>query len=797
MLIEKNLINEKYLYELKKKCRESLQREYNLDQFDFNDFKIINAFLINKVIFNNDFNLLINILDKKERRKLYVPAILITAIFSFYKNYIHNLDFPYLPAVGEIVQQRGRRLKVIEITDEKRYRLQSIDKQKTFQETDEEGIKTFFVTTGDLSERIVRQKFDHYKELFDSIFSGIGDKLPSKFEHKSVIVAKTEIIEKLKEFKIGSKKIYSSIPFQYISKNNTRHENLPIDPMIYIVNEYETIREFVFNEDNVKVDTIIFIGETKYKDWLISISNDLMRGKLKNAIFIGESDIDSFPNLHKWNWTSPELEKLHNVETGYVNIIEVENEILSRSLKEFDLLVKKIEHDFSIELNDLHRYIKILFSFVIPFPESRLKNQIISHRIVFERECEEILQEQFYRVNEDYSAHYSQLIEYYNKILHAIVDNRGKLDELVKFKKFSLVVPKDLIQIWQEEIDIFDLKKVKIISYKDFKQMSEENPKKVFFLAFYGNEFLKTILSSQHNISLLLYKEEKERFKAYLQRLKRYLEKEFSSSDRKKLCEIDYPKESPVEDISDMIERHYHYNVEDSIDHYDSCQTVSIDYKLTFEDGELKILNSHRSVILLKGGQRRKERISNLIEGDKVIIYENTTREQLYDIAIKEDKEGRFQQIEEDSKTWKSLLREFFQHICIGDFEKLYELLKENGLSLKSEVTLKRWLSEEDREKFPASIRNLIAVKKTINNLELDEKFDSIKRSRKSHRSIMIALGKDMSSEIMEYIITEPKVKGKILEQFSDPQISKFIDANAPIRQIKKIEIVEDYDGSE
>lgn len=116
---------------------------------------------------------------------------------------------------------------------------------------------------------------------------------------------------------------------------------------------------------------------------------------------------------------------------------------------------------------------------------------------------------------------------------------------------------------------------------------------------------------------------------------------------------------------------------------------------------------------------------------------------------------------------------------------------------MKSEATLKRWLSEEDREKFPASIKNLIAVKKTINNLELDEKFDSIKRSRKSYRSIMIALGKDMSSEIMEYIITEPKVKGKILEQFSDLQISKFIDANAPIRKIKKIEIVEDYDGSE
>lgn len=797
MLVEKNLINEKYLYELKKKCRESLQREYNLDQFDFSDFKIINAFLINKVIFDNDINLLINILDKKERIKLYVPAILITAIFSFYKNYIHNLDYPYLPSVGEIVQQRGRRLKVVEITKEKRYRLQSIDKQKTSQEIDEEGIKTFFVTTGDLSERIVRQKFDLYKELFDSIFSGIGNKLPSKFEHKSVIVAKKEIIDELKEFKIDSKKIYSSIPFQYISKRNKRNENLPIDPMIYIVNDYDTVRDFVFKEDNVKLDTLIFIGETKYKDWLISIEKDLKRGKFNNVIFIGESDINSFPNLYKWNWKSPELEKLNNVEAGPADIIEVENESLSPSLKEFDELVKKIELDFNIELKDLHRHIRRLFPLVIPFPESRMKSQIINHRKFFERECEEILQDQFYRVNEDYRASYSQLKVCYNKILQAIGDDSGKMDELLKSKKFSLVVPKDLKQTWEEEIGKLDLKKVKIISYEEFKKMPGENPKKVFFLAFYGNEFLKTILNSQHNISILLYKEEKERFDVYLHRFKRELEKEFSSSDRKKLCEIDYPKESPVEEISDMIERHYHDDVENSIDHYDCCQTVSIDYKITFADGECRILDSHRSVILLKGGQKRNERIFNLIEGDEVIIYENTTREQLYDIAVKEDKEGRFQQIEKDSKTWKLLLREFFQHVCIGDFEKLYELLKENRLSLKSEATLKRWLSEEDREKFPASIKNLLAVKKTINNLELDEKFDSIKRSRKSYRSIMIALGKDMSSEIMGYIITEPKVKGKILAQFSDTQISKFIDANAPKRIIKEIGIVEDYDGSE
>jgi hypothetical protein len=789
------IMNAKYLEQLAVKCGTHLNKKYNFDKFEFNDFEVINAFLLNEAIFENNFNLLVRVPDVDERRKLYVPAILIAAIFSFFKNYA---DYDYTPGVGEIVQKKGLRYKITKISDDRRFRLEAIDKNSTTQEINEESIKKFYVTTGGLSERVVKQKFDLYEKIFNWIFPGIGDKLPSKFDYKSVIVAKKEIIDELKEFKINSKKIYEAIPFQYFSKKGKPDKNLPIDPMIYIVNDYETVREFVFDQQNTRIDTIVFIGEAKYKDSLIKISGDLRQEKFNNAIFIGKSDIENFPNIMKWNWTLPELKKLNNVEQVPINVLGETNNSLSQYLKDFDELINRTEKNHRIELKDLRKYVRRLFPVVIPSSESRLQNQIVNHRAIFERECEEILQEQFDRINEDYGDSYSQLKECYNKILKAVSDDESKINELKGAKRFNyLVVPQNLIATWNEEITKLGFEKVKSISYKEFMKLPEDNPRKVFFLSLYGYDFFKTIITGSHNISIILFKEEKARLQGYFTRFKSELEKEFSSSDRKKLVGIEYPAESQDEEIGDMIERYYHEDLESSTEDYENKQAVNIEYEITFEDGESKILDSNRSIILLQGGKKRKERISNLTAGDEVIIYENTTKERLYDIAVEEDKEGRFQEFERDAKTWKSSLNEFFDRICDGNIEKLYKLLKENGLTLKTPATLGRWLSGDDKEKFPALIKNLIVIKKTIKSDRLDENFDSIKRSKRSYRSIMIALGKDLSGEIIDYVMSDFKMKGKILSKFSDSQVKKFMNANAPMRKIREIKVLESHDENE
>lgn len=76
-----------------------------------------------------------------------------------------------------------------------------------------------------------------------------------------------------------------------------------MESMIYLVPDYDTFYKFVLPK-NERIDTIIFIGATKYKSEIMrTVKRDIRREVIKNAIFIGNDNIDDFEGLRKWNWT--------------------------------------------------------------------------------------------------------------------------------------------------------------------------------------------------------------------------------------------------------------------------------------------------------------------------------------------------------------------------------------------------------------------------------------------------------------------------------------------------------------
>jgi len=56
----------------------------------------------------------------------------------------------------------------------------------------------------------------------------------------------------------------------------------------------------------------------------------------------------------------------------------------------------------------------------------------------------------------------------------------------------------------------------------------------------------------------------------------------------------------------------------------------------------------------------------------------------------------------------------------------------------------------------------------------------------------MISLGRDLSDDVMEYIVSEGKSVGKILSNFTEDEIEIFIQKAAPERTIKNISITEE-----
>lgn len=181
-----------------------------------------------------------------------------------------------------------------------------------------------------------------------------------------------------------------------------------------------------------------------------------------------------------------------------------------------------------------------------------------------------------------------------------------------------------------------------------------------------------------------------------------------------------------------------------------------------------------------------------MTEGDQIRVYDNTTKEQLYEIALKEDKEDRFRAIELASKLWKTSLLKYFAKKQFCTIEDLFTELKSNGLKVKNIITLRKWLDPNDSVKFPQSLKDLYAIKTTLIDEDLNELFEEVKIARKAYNSILIALGKDLSEEITNYILTGEK--GKILNRLSESQIHEIVQKNAPIRKIKKIKLVESED---
>lgn len=444
-----------------------------------------------------------------------------------------------------------------------------------------------------------------------------------------------------------------------------------------------------------------------------------------------------------------------------------------------------------------------MLSLVLPDFNSRLKNQIDYVRNLFRKELESLFKDKFFSLN----IYPNEKIDYAIELSEKILLNLPltKFEDLQRQEKIDiLLVPKIFQEIWREEISRYrhhkNFRNTKVLNSKEFfeKKNDYTTQKNVYLLTLFvpninPYELVIKLYQSSHRIHFLLYAPEIELVVKLLSRYKAELMREYQSSDRLDLSGIEYPKIK--DEILDVIEKFYQIEYKDR-KNYEYDQTEQIYYQLEFEGNfESLTLDGNKSVLLETKLGKRRERVSNLIVGDKIRIYDNATKEQLFEIALSEDKEGRFSLIDKYSKIWKRCFKaHFFVKTLKNSQYQLEDLmisLRQNGSTLKNVNTLEKWLDENDKEKFPASIINLIALKKTINNEDFNKDFEQIKKSRKLYRSIMIALGRDLSDEIMDYIISNSNEKGKILSKFSNEEIQNFVDRSAPLRTIKQIQITQ------
>jgi hypothetical protein len=792
------MINSEYITQLIQLSREVLQKNFKIEDFGFNDFELINFFLINNTLNQYSYSLSINIPKGDDKRDFYIPVLLSVSATLFFQNFI---DDKTCYEVGEVVQKEGRRYKIIEKNKEG-YIIASEDAEKTLKYPTNKQIKKYIVTTAELSNRQVKTKFNDYQNLFKLLFN--EEYVPSKFTYKSaIILERKDFLEALKTEKIPDIDLRKAIPFKWVTKKGIAKDEsdfIPVEPMIYLMPDYETFKDFVF-EGIDNLDSVIFIGKNKYEPYITNIKKDLRNGEIQKVIFIGSKEIEVFNNLKKWIWTQTETNYFESTESGCISIESVRPEEFLQNIKHLEDRIQELDKEFCSNFKSLAKLKKYLHSLVLPSYVSRLTSQIEYVKHVYLKEINSLLYESFLEININPEPFINELSELSNKIFSTIP--LSKFDKLTHTENIGvLIVPERFKETWEEEL-LNDAignfpKNIKIMTFRELKIKHDaiQTKKTICFLSLFGfkdfhYEIIRFIIQSPHNYLFILYPEEALVAESLLVKCQNEIVREYNSEDRYHLCKIRFPNQEVDENVSDIIQRFY---AQDDIENkgYEYEQAENVEYELRYYNDTIENLEGSKSVLLEKGNSRRKAKVSDLIVGDRIRVYENASKERLFEIAVESDDKGILSDIVKSSKLWKQCLIDYYKKKLTPSYSET-ELLMElqrNGAKIQL-FTMKKWLNINDKDLFPSQTLNLIAIKATIDCPVLNENFMNVKRSKKLYRSIMIALGRDLSDEIMDYIISEKKIIGNILTRFSKDQIEKIIDASAPLEIVKSIKIIE------
>lgn len=732
-------------------------------EFSFSKFDSINIYLVTQVL-NKNKHLWFEV-NRSNLVKFYQSVLFAVAVDFFKKNY-QERDME-LPQVGDkyksIKTKQVWQIENFKQTEERGVYLKCIGK-KYKNATSQINLKDLNEKYSKQSKTVTSNNRQNIQPMLDFVKKTLGGEeqirlFPYKF---AIIMQKNELNKCFIELE------KSAFPHTYVADSGHEAPHTPIaDFMFYVTSSYETIQNYVFDR-NITLETIVFIGN-KYNH---QIQQDIDREYFKQAIFIGDEKPDV--KCLKWLWTLPEYQYFENLTLGTIEIIKIENAELTRLTRQFTEHIEQLEADNYIDLKKLYPYVSYVYALIMPIGNSRLQNRIDDLLFSFKKKSQQVLGEAFSGIGLDEKATYNQLFDIYLKILEQCdFKNNAKTQALTQLKEPDcLLVPeRQTLTVWQTEIKKINWQKVEVISMAGLKKL--DKAKNIIALSLENKQQFDAIKNTKHHIKWLLYDKEHKCYENLTVRYDNELIKEYQSKDRKQLTGVNYSDEVMPESIDELVDRFFDNTTSKGT--YVTTYQDHIDKKITFDDNSDIELSANSTIILVDNNNETiKYKVVDLRVNDKIRVYENQHKEILFNIIINHDENNKFNEILKHSKLWKKILTDY----CAND-----KTTKIKEIAILCDVaysTVDGWLKNSNT-KFPKNIKPLKDI--------LGDNYFIIYKNNKRYNSIMIALGRDLSDEVSDYIIS--KQKGKLLNQFDDNTIKTISNSNMPIKSIKKIAIIE------
>jgi len=826
-----DILNKEYLKDLIEHSRQSLNQTFNFHKDNFSKFDTVNSFLIDKVLKSDRTNILITTPTKDGLNDFLFPTILTTTLHCQRKNSNEETTFELADIllskhdgiISRVREVTGTQVRILPLGNIKRIDLENPENYisistKFSSKIREIASRETLIQRNKGYENLRKKIFAEY-ETYKGIISYFNLReiqLPLKNKNKVIIVAsKNEILPK----------IPSCIPFLYVNKSGEVYPDTPFDPLLIVVNDFNTAKEN-FIEKGIPIDTIAFIGDTKYQQSISSISKAYRQQKFNRCIFIGTQDIETGENFEvlKWNWTLPEIKFFNQQQYQNLTPEIISNTELSEATMKFTNFIAETEKHYEnlINLKRLLKFIRRIYPITAINNENRIRERVNEVCASFEIEAEEVFQDEYYNIDTDYQEDLKQLKSITKNIIDLIKKANAKDNWFKNATDIDyIVVPKSIKKHYEKEIQncletkqkgirlnsfgniaellkqpeqnvsgsYTGLKDTKVITVSEFFQKDPDG-KTYLFLSLYSNGIftdllLQKILSRNHKTKILCYAEEAKVMQMYLHGFEREDETELRSVHRELLCGIKYPEAPNInsENIDDWIKHLI------GLDEQKYTRADEQRFEIVFED-ESKAIERESKKVFVDGYEELYKEIKQLQKGDRVRIYHNPDKETLHDIIKMTDEKELFTTVDNFSLLWKNALRSYLSSKGFGyHFETLFEELKENGLSV-DKPRLEYWLKEDCKTKFPMKKRDLLAIIKTTNHPELNRNIQNVFALKTTYSGRLVKAGVEFSEEINTYILT--KEKGKMLDWLSDEHIEQIVYNGAPLRTIKAIKIIEE-----
>lgn len=819
------IFSKEYLKDLIEHSKQSLNQTFYFHKENFSKFDTINSFLIDKVLKSDRTNILITSPTKDKLNDFLLPTILTTSLHCLTNN---NNSETEIEVADILVSKQDGRISTVKEASETSIRILPLG---TTRRIDLENLSDYVQISPKYAERLEevrynktrinnfqatkRKEITEYSSIL-SYFNATDIKLPVKNKNKVIFVAsKNEILPK----------IPSCIPYQYINKSGEVYPDTPFDPLLIVVNDFNTAKEF-FIEEGIPIDTIVFIGDTKYQQSISAISKAYRQQKFNRCIFIGTQDIETGEHFEvlKWNWTLPEIKFFNQQQYQNLTPEIISNSELSEATMKFTNFIAETEKRYEnlINLKRLLKFIRRICPITAIGTKNRIRERANEIYASFESEAEEVFQDEYYNIDTGYQEDLEKLKSITKNIIDLIKNENAKDNWFKNATDIDyIVVPKSIKKHYEKEIqngfetkqkgirlNSFDniaellkqpeqnvsgnytgLKDTKIITVSEFLKKDSDS-KTHLFLSLYSNGIftdilLQKILSGNHKTKILCYTEEAKVMQMYLQGFQKEDETELRSVHRELLCGIKYPQTPNIntENIDDWITHLI------GLDEQKYTRADEQRYEIVFED-ESNAIERESKKVFVDGYEELYKEIKQLQKGDRVRIYHNPDKETLHDIIKMTDEKELFTSVDNFSSLWKNALRSYLSSKGFGyHFDTLFEELKENGLSV-DKPRLEYWLKEDCKTKFPMKKRDLLAIIKTTNHPELNRNIQNIFAIKTTYSGRLVNAGVEFSEEINTYILT--KEKGKMLDWLSDEHIEQIVSNGAPLRTIKAIKIIEE-----